>query len=155
MSEQPCLVSPGSPPNTAPGAGWSWSRLCFEASSASPGTWIPPRTGPQPRARCLILIFKDAWDILWWKRCQQHRVSLFAGCFPAGGISPVGATEQILIQLYFSCLALLLSLGLRSCLQTLQVTVKMDSLALRLSVRLQLRATFKARARSARWLFRW
>lgn len=139
------------PPNTAPGAGWSRSRLCFEASSASPGTWIPPRMGPQPRAGCLILIFKESWDI---PQRKQHRVSLFAGCFPAGGISPVGAIEQILIQLYFSCRALLLSLGLQSCLQALQVAVKMDLLVLRLSVRSQLRATLKARARTARCFFK-
>lgn len=63
--------------------------------------------------QCLALIFKESWDILQQKQCQQHRVSLFAGCFPAGGISPVGAIEQILIQFYFSCRALLLSLGLQ------------------------------------------
>lgn len=145
--EQCARVLPQTQPQALGGHGHGFA-LKHPVLHLGPGShqeWVPSL------GQCLTLILKESWDI---PQRKQHRVSLFAGCFPAGGISPVGATKQILIQLYFSCHALLLSLRLQSCLQALQVAVKMDLLVLRLSVRSQLRATLKARARSARWFFK-
>lgn len=68
-----------------------------------------------------------------WKENQQHRVPLFAACYPAGGTSAVGATKQILIQLLFLLMCPLPSLGPLLCLQALQVTVEMNSLKFGLS----------------------
>lgn len=55
-------------------------------------------------------------------------------CFPAGGISPVDATEQIFIQLLFLLTRLPPFPQPAGLWQTLQVTVEMDSLEFRLSI---------------------